>query len=143
MAALCPEFRSIMRIFENKLSFRLLSLTLLNTSRIFSLSIFPVPYLFQERRHADLLGLHLDHPGMFEHSPRRRPSRRLLLQTTLDEVLEHVSPLDPILGFVLELGNRLCHDISQQVDQSGAGLHLRAVGREGKAMLRDLEERHA
>jgi len=63
-------------------------------------SILPVPHLCQERRHIDLLGLHLRHPRVLQHPPRRRPSWGLLLQTTLDEVFEHVAPLDAVISLV-------------------------------------------
>src|SRR5262245_16357838 len=61
----------------------------------------------------------------------------------LDKVLEVVGPEYLVIRLVLELGDRLPHDICQEVDEAGAGLHLRAVCREGEAMLGDLQERDA
>ena len=65
----------------------------------------------------------------------------------LDKVLERVAPLD--LGFiavsrlVLQLRQRLAHDVLDDVDESGARLHLGPVGREREPVLRDLQQRHA
>ena len=77
---------------------------------------------------------------MLEHPPRRGPPFRLLLQTTLDEILEAIPPLDIILRFIFQFRNRLPHDIRQQIDQAGARLHLRPVGGEGEAVLRDFQQ---
>ena len=59
---------------------------------------------------------------------------------TLDKVLEVFAPLDSCFRLVLQFWNWLSHDICQQVDQTCTRLHLSAVGREGEAMLRYLEE---
>lgn len=45
--------------------------------------------------------------------------------------------------FVFQLRNRLSHDVGQQVDQTGTRLHFGPVGREGEAMLSDLQQSHA
>ena len=43
-------------------------------------SILPIPNLSQEMLHIDLLGVHLDHPGMFEHAPWCCSSQWFLFQ---------------------------------------------------------------
>lgn len=58
----------------------------------------------------------------------------------LNKVFETIRPADTVLRFILQLGNRLADDIGQKVDQTGARLHLGAVGREGEAMLCDFEQ---
>lgn len=80
---------------------------------------------------------------MLEHSPGRCSPGRLLLQTTLNKVLEHVAPLDPIIGLIFQFRNWLGDDIRKKIDQTGARLHLGAVGGEREAMLRNLQQCHA
>lgn len=58
----------------------------------------------------------------------------------LDEILEILTPLDPILFLVLQLRDRLPHDISKQINQPRFRLHFRAVGGERKAVLRDFQK---
>ena len=58
----------------------------------------------------------------------------------LNKVLETVAPMDASCRFVLKLGNRLAHDIGEQVDETSSGLHLGAVGWEGEAMLCNLQQ---
>ena len=41
-------------------------------------SVFPVPYLPEKSGHRDLLALHLNHPGMFQHPPWCRATWGLL-----------------------------------------------------------------
>ena len=77
---------------------------------------------------------------MLEHPPRRGPAFRLLLQTAFDEILEAIPPLDVVLRLVFQLRDRLPHDIREQIDEAGARLHFGAVGREGEAVLRDLQK---
>lgn len=105
-------------------------------------SILPVPNLPQECSHINLLGLHLYHPRMLQHPPRRSPPFRLLLQTTLDEILEALPPLDIILWLILQLRDRLPHNIRQQIDEPGPRLHLRPVGGEGEPVLGYFQEGH-
>lgn len=50
--------------------------------------------------------------------------------------------MNAIFWFVLQLGNGLTDDISEQIDQPCAGLHLSPVGREGESVLRDFEQSH-
>lgn len=59
-----------------------------------------------------------------------------------NKVLETITPLDPRLRLILQLRNRLPHNIRQQINQSSPRLHLRPIGREGKAVLRDLQQRN-
>ena len=61
----------------------------------------------------------------------------------LDEILEVVRPLDARLGLILQLRDRLPHDVGEQIDQARPGLHLGPVGGEGEAVLGDLQERDA
>lgn len=96
---------------------------------------------------------------MFQHPPRSGSAGRLFLKTeigqtsviqpgggvaqyipALNKVFETIRPADTVLRFILQLGNRLADDIGQKVDQTGARLHLGAVGREGEAMLCDFEQ---
>ena len=86
---------------------------------------------------------------MFQHTPRRRPPLRLLLQTALNKVLEIIRPFDPVLRLVLQLRNRLPDNIREQVNQPGFGVGglvvvgaggVGVVGGEGEAVLDDLEE---
>jgi len=51
-------------------------------ARLAASLILPVPYLLEEVGHVDFLGLHLHHPGMFEHAPWGRSSWAFFLQTT-------------------------------------------------------------
>ena len=76
-------------------------------------------------------------------SGRRRQERKEEREKNipaLDKVLEIVAPKDVSVGLVLELGRGVLDDVGQQVQRSGAGLHLGAVGREGEAMLGNLEQ---
>lgn len=102
------------------------------------LSILPIPHRPQKPPHIHLLRAHLQHPGMLQHPPRRRAAGRFLLQTkrgntphqqknstesskggglhdspALDEILEHLAPPQLLLRLVLQLGNRLPHNIRQ------------------------------
>jgi len=43
--------------------------------------ILPVPHLRQKVLHVDLLALHLHHPGMFEHAPRRGAAGGFFFET--------------------------------------------------------------
>ena len=58
----------------------------------------------------------------------------------LNKVFETIRPADTVLRLILQLGDRLADDIGQEVDQTGARLHLGTVGREGEAMLCDFEQ---
>lgn len=51
-------------------------------------SILPIPNLLEEVAHVDFFGFHLNHPWMLKHAPWRRTSRAILLETTLNKVLE-------------------------------------------------------
>ena len=57
----------------------------------------------------------------------------------LDKIFKVLSPLDAILGLVLELGNGLSDNVCEQIDQASARVHLRSVGREGESVLSDFE----
>jgi hypothetical protein len=61
----------------------------------------------------------------------------------LNKVLEIFGPRDAISGFIFQLRNWLANNIRKEVDETGAGLHLCSIGREGKAVLSDFEERDA
>lgn len=43
--------------------------------------VVPAPNLREIPLHVDALRLHLDHPGVLEHSPGAGSTRRLLLET--------------------------------------------------------------
>ena len=43
--------------------------------------ILPVPDLLEEVLHVDFLCLHVDHPRVLEHTPRRRPAVVVFLET--------------------------------------------------------------
>lgn len=121
--------------------------------------------------HVDPLGPHFDHPRVFQHSPGRCTTRWFLLKTakrvsykclpsfknalreeiekkgnrhlpTLDEILEVITPLDSIFWFILQLGNRLTHNICQQVNQPSPWLHFCAICREREAMLGHFQQRY-
>lgn len=96
--------------------------------------------------HVDLFALHLDHPRVLEHPPRRGTSGRFLFEAAngksavvlsshgggggvareiergiryspaLDKILESLAPLDAVIWFVFELGNRLPDNVRQEVD---------------------------
>lgn len=120
--------------------------------------------------HVDLFALHLHHPGVFEHAPgcgaaggfffeavfcdewvrygrdkciRNRKGGKDRIQNipTLNKVLKTVAP--PNILLILQLRNRLPHDIRQQIDQARLRLHLRPVRGEGEPVLRYFEERDA
>lgn len=63
-----------------------------------------------------------------------------------DKVFETLTPLDALALLalrwllVLQLGDRLPYYISKQIDESGSGLHLGAIGWEGKAVLGDFKK---
>lgn len=44
-------------------------------------SILPIPNLGEEVLHVDFLTLHLHHPGMLDHAPRRSTAGRLFFKT--------------------------------------------------------------
>lgn len=58
----------------------------------------------------------------------------------LNKVLEVFAPFDLLVRLILELGNRLAHDVCQQINETSARLHFRAVCWEGEAMLGDFEQ---
>lgn len=60
-----------------------------------------------------------------------------------DEILKVVGPVNAILRLVLQLRDRLTHDVREQVDEAGARLHLRSVGREWESMLGHFQQRDA
>lgn len=123
--------------------------------------ILPVPNRLQEQAHVYTLGLHLNHPRVFEHAPGCCAAAWLLLQTrsqsrqydvrsgdsewdvdlpALNEILEHVTPLQPLLLLILQLRNWLAHNVCQEIDESSSRVHLRAVRRKREAVLRDFEQ---
>ena len=123
--------------------------------------IFPFPDLLEELGHVDLFVLYLEHPGMFQHPPGSCSSSGFFLEATdvemlvtdssieklnhipaLNEIFKVVSPLDIILRFVLELGNRLSNDISQEINKTSTRLEFRSICGEWKPMLCCLEQGH-
>lgn len=42
--------------------------------------VLPVPYLFEEMSHVDLLGFHLDHPWVLKHAPGCGSTRTFFLK---------------------------------------------------------------
>lgn len=60
-----------------------------------------------------------------------------------DKVLEALTPLDALIWLVFKLGDRLAHDVREQVDQTSSRLHFCAVRWEREAMLRDFQQRDA
>lgn len=126
--------------------------------------IFPVPHLPHEVCHVNLLVLHVQDPRMFQHPPGCRASRRFFLKTVakdvrgkerekyqnnhqnipaFNEILEVIRPANIVLRLILEFGNRLSHDVCKEIDETGAGLHLRPVCREGESMLCNFQKGHA
>lgn len=95
---------------------------------------------------------------MFQHPPGSGSAGRLFLKTetgqtsdiqpggiaqyipALNKIFETIGPADAVLRLILQLGDRLADNIGQEVDQTGARLHLSTVGREGEAMLCDFEQ---
>jgi hypothetical protein len=63
--------------------------------------VFPVPDLPYEIGHVDLLVFHVQHPGMFEHPPGSRSSRRFFLQTR-----RKVSTIHLLLGISTRTSTR-------------------------------------
>lgn len=62
----------------------------------------------------------------------------------IDKVFEIGRPFEfrflPVRRLILQLGKRLPDNILDDIDQTGPGLHLGPVGREGKAVLGNFEE---
>jgi hypothetical protein len=56
------------------------------------------------------------------------------------EILEALTPLDTMHRLILQLRDRLPHNVGQQINQPGPGLHLGAIGGEGKAVLGHLQQ---
>ena len=59
---------------------------------------------------------------------------------TFDKIFEIISPPNPILRFILQLGDWLPDDIRQQVNKSRPRLHFRAIRRKRKPMLCNLQQ---
>ena len=104
--------------------------------------ILPVPDLFQEVCHVDLLVLLSLKPWMVDHAPWRCPSLRLLLEATFDEVFEVLAPFDAVFWLILQFRDGLADDVGQEIDEACPWLHLRAVCGEGEAVLGYFEESH-
>ena len=81
-------------------------------------------------RHIDALSAHFYHPGVLEHAPRGGAAVGLFLETVhslaivtligakrnapaLNKVLKVLAPPNTRLWLVLQLGDRLPHNISQ------------------------------
>ena len=61
----------------------------------------------------------------------------------LDKILETLTPFDAVFFFILQLRNRLPHDIGQEIYQTCSWLHFRPVRWEWEAVLRDFEKSDA
>lgn len=81
-------------------------------------------------RHVDALSAHFYHPGVLEHAPGGGAAVGLFLETArslaivtpigikrnapaLNKVLKVLTPLNTRLWLVLQLGDRLPHNVSQ------------------------------
>jgi len=59
---------------------------------------------------------------------------------TLNKEFEILAPEDICIGLVFQLGDGLADDVGKEVDKASPGLHLGAIGGEGKSVLSNLEK---
>jgi len=71
---------------------------------------------------------------------KKKKEKICIYVPAFNKILKALTPLNTMIRLILQLRNRLPHNVRQQINQPGPGLHLRAIRGKGKAVLCHLQQ---